>query len=141
MASRGQTIVLTYTAWDTVALAPKTGDVANHTLRWIKDGTSAVPTNSSAEVDATNAPGEYKITMTTTECTCNTGKLCGKSSTTGVVIIPQSITFEQLPTAAPDAQNGLPIVSATGTVEVNIKEVNDITVGGSGTSNDPWGPA
>lgn len=108
MASRGQSLTLTYVAWDTDANAGKTGDVANHTLRWIKDGTSAAPDNSPAEVDATNAPGVYKVVLTGTECTANVGTLCGKSSTADVSLMPITVTFEQLPTAAPDAAGGLP---------------------------------
>jgi hypothetical protein len=53
MASRGQSLTITYVAWDTANNAGKTGDVANHTLRWIKDGTSAAPVNSPSEVDPT----------------------------------------------------------------------------------------
>ena len=94
MAVRGQSQTIQYVAWDTNANAGKTGDVANHTLRWIKDGVAAAPTNSPTEVDATNAPGVYKITLTATECTCWVGTICGKSSTGGVSIIPLTVTFE-----------------------------------------------
>lgn len=113
MPSRAQTVTVTYYAWDVVSNVPKTGDVANHTLRWVKDGTSAAPTNSASEVDATNAPGLYKITLTTSECTCNVGTLHGKSSTAGVYIFPRTISFEQLPTAAPDASSGLYTIGGT----------------------------
>lgn len=99
MASRGQTITITYTAWDTSANVGKTGDVANHTLRWVKDGVSAAPTNASTEVDATNAPGQYNLVLTAAECTADFGVLAGKSSTASVVIIPTRVSFELLPTA------------------------------------------
>ena len=99
MASRGQTITIAYVAWDTSANAGKTGDVANHTLRWVKDGTSSAPTNAAAEVDSTNAPGLYKLVLTGTECTADAGILCGKSATANISIMPVTITFEQLPTA------------------------------------------
>jgi hypothetical protein len=80
-------------AWDTSANAGKTEDNANFTLRWIKDGTAAAPTNSCSEIDATNLPGIYKITLTAAECTCLIGTLAGKSSTAGVVIIPVTVPF------------------------------------------------
>lgn len=112
MASRGQSLSITYVAWDTSANAGKTGDAANHTLRWIKDGTSAAPANSPAEVDAANAPGVYKLALSAGECTCDVGVLAGKSATAGVSIIPVVITFEQLPTAAPAANGGLATVDA-----------------------------
>lgn len=100
MSIRGQGVTLAYVAWDTAANAGKTGDVANHTLRWIKDGTSSAPTNSSAEVDGTNAPGLYKVALTNAECTCDFGTLAGKSSTSGVSIMPIAVSFEQIPTDA-----------------------------------------
>jgi len=114
MASRAQTITIEYYAWDTSANGYKTGDVANHTLRWTKDGTSSAPTNSPAEVDATNKPGAYKLVITGTEATCNVGILGGKSSTANIVIVPTHISFEQLPTAAPDAAGGLPVSDVGG---------------------------
>lgn len=107
MPSYGQTVTLQYVAWDTSANAGKTGDVANHTLKWVKDGTSSSVTNSAAEVDSTNAPGVYKLVMTATEASCQVGTLCGKSSTSNVVIIPITVTFENLPTASPNAAGGL----------------------------------
>ena len=131
MSSRGQSVVLTYIAWDTSANAGKTGDVANHTLRWIKDGTSSVQTNSPSEIDATNAPGAYKLTLTTAECTCDTGTLVGKSSTANVAIIPVSIAFEQLPTAAAGAINGLPTVDSSGRVDANLESIDGLATSGN----------
>jgi hypothetical protein len=97
MSTRGISITIQYTAWDTVNNIGKTGDSANHTLRWVKDGTSNAPTNSPSEIDSTNAKGEYKIIMTSTECTSDFCTLCGVSSTTGIVIIPKSVSFETFP--------------------------------------------
>lgn len=131
MPSRGQSVVLTYIAWDTNANVGKTGDVANHTLRWIKDGTSSAPTNSPSEIDATNAPGAYKLTMTTAECTCDTGTLAGKSSTANVSIVPVSITFEQLPTVAAGATNGLPLVDSSGRVKSNLEAIDGLATNGN----------
>ena len=134
MPSRGQTTTIQYVAWDTVANGPKTGDVANHTLRWVKDGTSSAPTNAAAEVDATNAKGVYSIVMTATECTCNCGTICGVSSTAGIVIIPLTVTFEQLPTAAPASSGGLPTFG-TGSGQITASS-GQVTVA---TNNDKTG--
>ena len=131
MASRGQSIVVTYVAWDTINNVGKTGDVANHTLRWIKDGTAAAPTNAASEIDATNVPGVYKITLTTAECTCDSGTLAGKSSTANISIMPKDVTFEQLPTAAPGATNGLGILSATGAIPSNVTQINGSLTNGN----------
>jgi len=103
MASRGQSLTVAYVAWDTSNNAGKTGDGANHTLRWIKDGTSAAPANSPSEVDPTNAPGVYKITLTAGECTCDVGVLAGKSATANIVVIPLTVTFEQTANDVADA--------------------------------------
>ena len=95
MAIKGQSITVTYTVWDTAASAPKTGDVANHTIYVVKDGTAGAATNSPSEVDATNCPGEYKIALTAAEMDADTAVVCGKSSTGDVQIIPVKIVTEQ----------------------------------------------
>lgn len=118
MASRGQSLTITYVAWDTAGNQGKTGDVANHTLRWIKDGTAAAPSNSPGEVDPTNAPGVYKITLTAGECTCHVGVLAGVSSTSGVSIIPLAVTFESI---SEDEQNAV----ADAVLSRNVSSVED----------------
>jgi hypothetical protein len=104
-------MTLTYVAWDTSNNVGKTGDVSNHTLRWVKDGTSSAPTNSATEVDATNVPGLYKVTLTTTETQTPIGTLHGKSSTANISIMPITVHFERTPDAAPGDSGGLPRVS------------------------------
>jgi hypothetical protein len=94
MAAKGQALTLCYVAWDTSANAGKTGDAGNHTLRWVKDGTSAAPTNAPSEVDATNAPRRYKLTLTAAECDCWLGVLAGKSSTANVSLVAVVVSFE-----------------------------------------------
>jgi len=95
VAIKNQSIIVTYTAWDSAAQAPKAGDVANHTLRVITDGTSNVPSNVASEVDAVNAPGEYKITLTAGEMNGNFIVLAGVSATANVVILPVKIGTER----------------------------------------------
>ena len=124
MASRGQALTITYVAWDTSANAGKTGDGGNHTLRWVKDGTAAAPEGGPSEVDASNAPGLYKLTLTAAECTCHLGVLAGKSSTSGVVVIPVTITFEQLPTASPGTSGGLPTADANNRAKADLEAID-----------------
>lgn len=131
MPSYGASVVLTYIAWDTNANVGKTGDVANHTLRWIKDGTQGVPTNSPSEIDATNAPGAYKLTLTTGECTCQVGTLVGKSSTANVSIIPVSVSFELLPTTFYGTAGGIPILDGSNNVPSNVKAINGDATNGN----------
>lgn len=119
MPSKGQAVTLTYQAWNTSTQAYVTGDVANHTLRLIKDGTEAAPTNSPAEIDATNAPGRYSLLLTTAEASFNLVTLTGKSSTSNVILIDISCSFENLPTAVPNAANGL-LTFGTGAGQINV---------------------
>lgn len=130
MASRGQSITVVYYAFDTVANAYKTGDVANHAIRVIKDGTDAAATNSPAEVSSANDPGAYKLVLTASECTADSVVVSGKSSTANIIIIPRHVTFENLPTAAPAASGGLPTgdannrVKAQATIQKNVAKTN-----------------
>lgn len=109
-----------YVAWDSSASAGKTGDVGNHTLRWVKDGTSSAPTNTPTEVDSTNAPGIYKLTLTATETQTPFGLLCGKSSTANVVIAPVSLSFERVPDVNPGAVGGLPTLDSNLRLDANV---------------------
>jgi hypothetical protein len=122
MALYNTAMTITYVTWDTAANTGKTGDVANHTLRWIKDGTSAAPTNAAAEVDATNAPGIYKLTLTATETQAVYGVLAGKSSTADISVMPVSISFERLPNATATA-NLEDMLDGTGGVQLKLKEL------------------
>ena len=124
MATRGVEMTLTFTAWDAGASAPKTGDSGNFTLRWVKDGTASAPTNSAAELDATNCPGIYTLVITSTEADANLGCLAGKSSTADVSIIPSLIQFERLPNAAPGAATGVSLTSAVTDVETKVDTVD-----------------
>ena len=124
MALYGVEFVCQYTAWDTSANSGKTGDQGNHTLYWVKDGTASAATNAAAEVDATNCPGTYKVTITATEAQCIFGTLAGKSATANVVLIPTHIAFERLPNVAPGAQNGLPILDANGRISADATAIS-----------------
>ena len=133
MATRNVAMTITFVAWDTSNNVGKTGQSSSTlTLRWIKDGTSSAPDNDDAigEVDATNCPGVYKITMTATETDCNIGTLAGKSSTANIVVLPITIQFERLPDADPAANGGLPTVDASNhingiqdTLSVNVTQI------------------
>ena len=96
MAIKGQQVIVQFTAWDTDANVGKTGDAGNITAKVVKDGTIGAPNSGSvAEVDATNAPGLYKITLDETDMDANFVTLCGVSSTGNVSIIPVHIATEQ----------------------------------------------
>jgi hypothetical protein len=88
MPIRAQALTMHYFATD--ADGPKTGDVGNHALRIIEDGVIGSIAGSPAEVDATNAPGIYKVAITGAENTADVVTLCGKSSSSGVTISPST---------------------------------------------------
>jgi hypothetical protein len=120
LALYGVSFTATYVAWDTVNNVGKTGDVVNHTLRWVKDGVSAAPANAAAEVDPTNAPGVYKVTLTAGEAQAICATLSGKSSSSGIAIMPITFTFERLPNVAPGAAGGLPTVDGSNGVLLSV---------------------
>ena len=90
MPVRAQALTMHYFATDSDG--PKTGDVGNHSLRIIEDGVIGTIAGSPAEIDATNAPGMYKVAITAAENTADVVTLCGKSSTSGVTISPSTWT-------------------------------------------------
>jgi hypothetical protein len=79
---RGQSYIVDFVEWDLANNAPKTGDAANITVRISKDGGAlTAATNNPVEVDATNAPGLYRITLTASEMDANTIEVVPKSTT------------------------------------------------------------
>lgn len=88
-------LIINFTVWNTANNAGQTGDVANLTLRWIKDGISNAPSYTPTEVDPVNAPGIYQLLLSSTERVCDVGTLCGTSSTAEVIIIPLTLTFDE----------------------------------------------
>ena len=90
MPVRAQALTMHYFATDSDG--PKTGDVGNHALRIIEDGVIGTIAGSPAEIDATNAPGMYKVAITAAENTADVVTLCGKSSTSGVTVSPSTWT-------------------------------------------------
>lgn len=93
----GRARYIMYVAWDNTNSVGKTGDSGNHTLRFVDllTGAESTPGNAPAEVDATNTPGLYKLLLTEAEAQ-NEMTLHGKSSTSGVAIIPVISRAEKL---------------------------------------------
>jgi len=84
-------------AHDTAANAPKTGDAANITAYVTRDGGApAAATNAVAEVDATKAPGWYRLQLTQAERDASTVLVTAVSATAdvqveGAVVLSQTI--------------------------------------------------
>jgi hypothetical protein len=84
---------ITVYAVDASTGLPKTGDAANITVYVSKDDGSvtALGDTSATEADATNAKGDYLFDVTQTETNADKLRFTGKSSTSNVVIVPQTI--------------------------------------------------
>ena len=138
MPSKGTAGGDSYLAYNTSTGVYVTGDVANHTIRFLQDGAEATPTNSPTEPDATNLPGHYVITWTSAEANFNVLTIGGKSSTLNVIIIPKTIGFENLPTAATNTSQaqfgvnlvtilGAPVQTSSAQMGVNVIQYNSRT--------------
>ena len=97
---KGESVTVTYQAWDTSNNSHKTGDVSNHTCQWSKDGgTPYTLAGTPLEVGG----GNYKITLSATDTNCKLGTLIVTSSTQYVVIVSEIFVFSEggsAPTAA-----------------------------------------
>ncbi len=83
---------VTVLAIDTATNLPKTGDAGNITLYYNGDngGVTVFSTSSGhpTEDDATNSPGTYTLGLSQAETNYNRLNISGKSSTTGIRVIP-----------------------------------------------------
>lgn len=113
---------LTFFAFTPADGLPKTGDAANITIYVSKDdGTVTALTDSSAtEIDATNDPGSYVVDLTQSETNGIKLRFSGKSSTSGVVVVPQTIYTT-------------PAGHSTVTIANNAMAANMTRLGGSAT--------
>ena len=93
MALYGNTLTVPYVAWDTDANAPALNDAANHTMRLIRDGVAAAPTNDPVDVEN----GACALTLTAVEMQAGTVMVEGTSITPNVIILPLTIITERGP--------------------------------------------
>ena len=94
MAKRGVEQPAFYVARNVADNEPATGDAANHTIAWVKDGVATAATNTPVEVSAALAPGLYYVTITTAEADCALGVLAGTSSTEDVELFGVAMSFD-----------------------------------------------
>lgn len=140
MAIKAVQLVMTYTAWDTSSQSGATGDAGNHTLRLIRDGVPAVPTNAPVEVDAVFVKGSYSLLVTAAEMTVDSITLGGVSSTPNVSIIPQTITTEGGVLTEVEAETDL-IQAQTDKLTFTGSLVNaTVQASGGGGGGGPGGP-
>lgn len=97
MATRGRSLFLHYQAYNTSSQTYQGGDAANHTLFWVKD--NEVQILEEQPLEFVGPGGEhicYGIHLTEIQTLADSGTLSGKSSTTNVIIIPQTIIFDSI---------------------------------------------
>jgi F420-0:gamma-glutamyl ligase-like protein len=102
---------------DSATSRPKTGDAANLTAYVSIDaGTFTALTDTSAtEMDATNAPGLYLFDLTQAETNGDHLLFTGRSSTSGVDVVPQLfVTFPATGVLAPTVAGRTLDVNADG---------------------------
>ncbi len=95
MAKRGVEQPAYFVAWNVADNEPATGDAANITLAWVKDGVATAATNSVVEVSDTLADGLYCVWITAEEADCALGVLAGTSSTEGVRLFGVTMSFDE----------------------------------------------
>ncbi len=126
MALKSQPLTVQYVAWNTTTNQPAVGDSANHAITCVGDGASFRPGGSTptspAEISSAAIPGVYKIALAGSEMAYNLVTVGGKSSTSGVVLIPVTLATERgvLPVVAPATAGGLPTVDGSNGVKLSV---------------------
>jgi hypothetical protein len=133
---------ITVLAIDTAAGTPKTGDAANITLYYNGDngGVTVFSTGSGhpSEDDATNAPGCYTIANTAGESNFDRINITGKSSTSGIRIIP-ILNIQTLPHTgllAPATLGRTLTVGSDGLADANMVKAGPSGSGTAQTARD-----
>lgn len=126
-------------AFTTATGAPTTGDAANLTAYVTKDhGTPTALTDTSAsEQSSTNAPGVYLFDLTQGETDANELTFSGKSSTSGVTVVPRFVsTFPATGILAPATAGRTLVVDAAGLADANMVKVGPTGAGTAQTARD-----
>lgn len=121
---------ITLFAFDSATGMAKTGDSANITAYVAKDdGTVTVlGDTSSTETDATNAKGDYLFDLTQAETNADKLRFSGKSSTSGIVIVP--VTIYTLPNRFSTL-----VIDTVGLADVNTVKIGPTGAGVATTAN------
>lgn len=105
MAIRGQSINLFFRAYQAGATYDES--VGNITVNVYKDAAAgAASTNSVVRLQA----GVYRLTVTSSETDADAWLAVPVSSTSGVELVQVGVSTVRIPTVAPGATNGLPII-------------------------------
>jgi hypothetical protein len=92
MPTRSQSHIVIYRAFNTLTGALQSGDVANHSLQWSRDGAAASAMTNAPAAHAT--AGFYQVAVSASEADCEIGTLIGISSTSSVLLEKVSIAYD-----------------------------------------------
>lgn len=126
-------------AFTTATGAPATGDAANLTAYVSKDhgAVTALTDTSAAEQSSTNAPGVYLFDLTQGETDADELTFSGKSSTSGVTVVPRFVTtFPATGILAPATAGRTLVVDAAGLADANVVKVGPTGSGTAQTARD-----
>lgn len=84
--TKGQGMTVQFLAWDTLANAPKTGDVANFSMVVAQANSAAAAVNSPSEIGAA-VPGLHSLVLDETETAGVIDSIIGTSTTSGAIIM------------------------------------------------------
>lgn len=141
---------ISLTAFDSATGIKKSGDAANITAYVNKDwgGVTVLGDTSATEIDATNAKGQYLFDLTQAESNGNALEFTGKSSTSGIEIVPKliytvppnfstlvidssgNITTVTNLTNAPSDSTGVTSIIATLAGSLTAQEISDAVLDG-----------
>jgi hypothetical protein len=145
MSSQGVSTQAVVMSYNTTTGAYVVGDTANITLRLIKDGTVAAPTNSIVEPSGAGLRGAYVLALTSAETQFNTVWIGGNSSSANTIIVPITLTFtsfNQLGVNVVTIGGSTPATLIGGLIQTQVSGTPSVTVTGTvtvGTNNDKTG--
>ncbi len=115
---------------DTATNRPKGGEAANLTAYQSKnDGTVTVLADTSAtEKDGTNAPGLYDFDLAQAETNAAKIVFSGKSTTSGVYVVPVTVSTQERLDRRPWTANGYVTLTLDATVTTGDETVNEVHV-------------
>ena len=143
MATRNAPLTLHFFVFDATTNKPVTGDTANIRAYWALDDSAPVM-KPPTEVDATNMPGVYRVSITQLQANGTFGTLAGTSTTPDAVISPIGVQFERLPDAVPGGIGGVPTLDADARIDANLTGWGGVTLIGAnmiendGSNNSRW---
>ncbi len=115
----GQKIIVV--AYDATTGVPKTGDAANISVYVSKDAAAPaqLADTTAAELDATNAPGNYSFDVAQGETNADMLVFSGKSSTANIKIDPILVFTRppNFPLTSIDANGRLDVIKVAGTTQ------------------------